>query len=122
MAKSSFVRQNTDIQNLPTFSDSEMDAATQLIQLSSSRDSDGSKADSSSVQGKPDEQCKVDCSDVTSKAANGIIAEAEEEEEFGRRNKRYRYIEDLYNVTEPVSVNVVGKPKRKKNRRSMYRK
>ena len=114
------------------FSKSEIEAAKQLIQLSSSGDdyseeegggggggdhhSSNNSCSYSVVQGNPQEDqstIKVDTvGDVSSVAAT---AEEDEDETLPRRNnKRYRFIEDLYSVTVPVPAVKAKKMKTRK--------
>ena len=96
------------------FSKREIDAARQLIQLSSGdSEEDGSSNDSYSVE---------QSSNVNGSGSDVVtsIEEADDEEGLGlgrRRNKRYRYVEDLYNVTKPLPV---VNPKKSRGRRSVY--
>lgn len=96
------------------FSESEIEAAEQLIQLSSGDYEDHHSSNNSGsysvVQrtqlhqnNKVDSGCDVSSSNAAT-SIDDVMAEAEEDESFGRRkNKiRYRYIEDLYSVTKPV--------------------
>ncbi|KAJ1434982.1 hypothetical protein SESBI_05347 [Sesbania bispinosa] len=95
------------------FSQTEIEAARQLIQLSnsigdSSLDEDHhSSNNSSSVQGKPqlskgDSSAEVSLSLSPTDSVEDVLAEIEEDERLRRKIKRYRYIEDLYNVTKPI--------------------
>ncbi|KAH1250372.1 hypothetical protein GmHk_05G013537 [Glycine max] len=103
-------------QKLIPFSQSEIEAAKQLIQLSSGDSEEDHHSSNSNnscsysvVQGKPPYQSKVDSGgDVSSVATT--TAESEDES-FARKNKRYRSIKDLYSVTTPVV-----KAKRKRNK------
>ncbi|CAJ1963587.1 unnamed protein product [Sphenostylis stenocarpa] len=88
------------------FTQTEIEMARQLIQLSNSiADSsssqlqeDGHSFNSESVQWKWQESNNDD----ESGAVEDVLAEIEEDESLRRRNNRYRYIQDLYNATEPL--------------------
>ncbi|TKY59561.1 hypothetical protein E2542_SST16651 [Spatholobus suberectus] len=100
------------------FSQSEIEAAKQLIQLSSGDSEEDHHSSNNScsysvVQGKPRHPAKVDSGgDVSSVAATTVESE---DENFARTNKRYRCIKDLYSVTAPVPT-VKSKKKRNKCR------
>ncbi|WVY94910.1 hypothetical protein V8G54_033998 [Vigna mungo] len=90
--------------NLGMFTQTEIEMARQLVQLSNSiTDSsstdlqeDGRSLNSSeSVEGKWKKSNDEDISD----AVEDVLAEIEEDESLRRRNNRYRYIQDLYNST-----------------------
>ncbi|XLS53427.1 hypothetical protein HN51_014104 [Arachis hypogaea] len=99
----------------PFFSKSEIEAAKQLIQLSSSGDEEEQQYDHhhqsvsnnscsySVVQGSNN---SGGCDVVSSAAAVDEEEEEEEEDESRllptRKNKRYRFLEDLYSVTVPI--------------------
>ncbi|KAG5029144.1 hypothetical protein JHK85_013101 [Glycine max] len=116
MATSLSAHQIKNPQKLIPFSQSEIEAAKQLIQLSSGDSEEDHHSSNSNnscsysvVQGKPPYQSKVDSGgDVSSVATT--TAESEDES-FARKNKRYRCIKDLYSVTTPVV-----KAKRKRNK------
>ncbi|KAG5000582.1 hypothetical protein HKD37_08G022194 [Glycine soja] len=48
----------------------------------------------------------VELSNGSIREVEDILAEIEEDERFRRRNSRYRYIQDLYNVTQPLRSHV----------------
>ncbi|KAJ7968113.1 hypothetical protein O6P43_012263 [Quillaja saponaria] len=95
-------------QKLQTFSEPEIEAARLLVQLSES-DSDyynernNSSNNSNSVQQGKTEQNRVDSSDVSSKIEASNIFEEKDDEILGRRKKRFRYISEIYRITEPVN-------------------
>jgi len=87
------------------FTQTEIEMARQLIQLSNSI------ADSSSTQLQEDGRSfnssesvewkwqKSNDEDDISDAVEDVLAEIEEDESLRRRNNRYRYVQDLYNAT-----------------------
>lgn len=98
------------------FSQTEIEAARQLIQLSNSSiadsntttDFDEDHHSSNSVQWKP-QQSKVGDDDASlspstspSDEIEDVLADIEEDESLRRRNKRFRYIQDIYNATDPI--------------------
>lgn len=103
-----------------SFSESEIEAAEQLIQLSNgdSEEDHHSSINSCSfsmVQGKQHDHNsnKVDsggdvASSIVATTIEDVVLAEAKDESFGRRkNKRYRYIEEVYSVTEPIAeVNV----------------
>ncbi|KAG4398628.1 hypothetical protein AAZX31_08G075300 [Glycine max] len=115
MATSLSARQIKPTQNPIPFSQSEIEAAKQLIQLSSGDSEEDHHSSSNScsysvVQGKPPQQSKVDSGGDVSSVAVTTAVESEDES-FARKNKRYRCIKDLYSATTPVV-----KAKRKRNK------
>lgn len=111
------VKRNSPKQKPATFSLAEIEAARQLIQLSSAggsvfdEDPPHSSNNSYSVQWKPqaDDDVYVSVSvsqSSTDDAIEDVLAEIEEDERLRRRNKRYRSIQDLYNVTDPLYSHV----------------
>ncbi|KAK7302464.1 hypothetical protein RJT34_13354 [Clitoria ternatea] len=110
-------KKSTQNHKPPTFSRTEIDAAMQLIQLSNSivdssttyLDEDHHSSNNSySVQWKR-EQSKGDTTSAhtspsTTEAVEDILADIEEDECFKRRNKRYRYVHEIYQVTHPVKA------------------
>ncbi|CAJ1935948.1 unnamed protein product [Sphenostylis stenocarpa] len=100
-----------------TFSHSEIEAAKQLIQLSSGDSEEDHHSSNNScsysvVQGKP-HQSRVDSGgDVSSVAETTVDSQ---DESFASTNKRYRCIKDLYSVTAPVPA---VKAKKKRNKKT----
>ncbi|QCD84032.1 hypothetical protein DEO72_LG2g4382 [Vigna unguiculata] len=98
-----------------TFSHSEIEAAKQLIQLSSGDSEEDHQSSNNScsysvVQGKP-RQSKVDSGgDVSSVAETAV--DSQDESFAATTTKRYRCVKDLYSVTEPVPAT---KAKKKRN-------
>ncbi|KAI9087227.1 hypothetical protein K1719_030862 [Acacia pycnantha] len=113
----------------PTLSESEMEAARQLIELSNGDSSSGHRSlmagdfndvvednnssNSFSVQGRPQgeeeqqqQKSKLDDVDVSSNVETmndgESLGEIRTSTRRRRKNKRYRFILDLYRVTEPV--------------------
>lgn len=96
------------------FSQTEIEAARNLIQLSNSITTGSTTAysddNSSSVQWKPQhsnvdddhDESPPSLSPSSSDVIEDVLADIEEDECLKRRNKRYRYIRDLYQVTELV--------------------
>ncbi|QHO03771.1 hypothetical protein HN51_038112 [Arachis hypogaea] len=94
----------------PFFSKSEIEAAKQLIQLSSSGDEEQQQYDHHH-QSMSNNSCSYSvvqgtnnsggCDVVSSAAA---VDEEEDESRLlpTRKNKRYRFLEDLYSVTVPI--------------------
>ncbi|KAI4296286.1 hypothetical protein L6164_036255 [Bauhinia variegata] len=122
MVESPFAWKNKSAQKPVTFSDSEIEVAKQLIQLSSGdsdvhNDEDSTNNNYSVLQRTSQgKQSRVDSGEVTYSAAmDNILAEAEDET-FPRRNKRYRYIEDLYSVTQLLPVSGIREKKKIKRR------
>ncbi|KAK7328234.1 hypothetical protein VNO77_22336 [Canavalia gladiata] len=99
------------------FSQTEIEVARTLIQLGNRvmdssttfLDEDRHNCNNSySLQWKPQQSKGDTCADESpssSDAIEDVLAEIEENESFRRRKKRIRYIQDLYNTTEPL-VNV----------------
>ncbi|KAL2343741.1 hypothetical protein Fmac_005026 [Flemingia macrophylla] len=99
-----------------TFSQSEIEAAKQLIQLSSGDSeeldhcSSNNSCSYSVVQGnKQPHNPESSCGDVSSLA----LESQQHDDSFSRTNKRYRYLKDLYSVTAPLPT-VKSKKKKKK--------
>lgn len=89
------------------FSLTEIEVAKQLIQLSNSvtvsstthlDDEDHHSFNSYSVERKSQQSNDDDSGDKV----EDVLAEIEQDKILRRKNNRYRYIHDLYNVTEPV--------------------
>lgn len=106
-----YENKNTQKEKFSSFSQTEIDAAKQLIELSNSiaesessitqmgKDRHSNSSNSVTLQWKP-QQCKS-CNDDLYKVED-VLAEIEEDERLRRKIKRFRYIEDLYKVTDPI--------------------
>ncbi|KAL4614737.1 hypothetical protein ACB092_07G074800 [Castanea dentata] len=100
-----------------SFSESEMDVAQQLIQLSGDSDDNHNQDDdnnTNSSEVKVERSKGDDAADVCS--TNNIRETIEEEEEDGdeifyRRKRRFRSIYNVYKSTEPV---IIANAKRRK--------
>lgn len=106
------VTRNSPKQKPTTFSQAEIEAARQLIQLSSAGgtvvdEEHHSSNNSYSVQA---DVLSVSVSQSSTDAIEDVLAEIEEDERLRRRIKRYRSIQDLYNVTDPLYSHVPPPP------------
>jgi len=85
---------NTKKKKYGFFSLTEIDAAKLLIELSNSTT-------------YLDENCKgshdISPSSPTD-SVEDVLAEIEEDERLRRKNKRFRYVEEVYRVTDPVVI------------------
>ena len=104
-------------QNGMEFSESEMDVAEQLIQLSGDSSGDQDHTNNNSVEeekeeeGKAAEQgSKCDTVDISSPNGESVfrndksVAEEEEDQILWQRKRRFRCIYDLYNSTNPITL------------------
>ncbi|GAU43311.1 hypothetical protein TSUD_390100 [Trifolium subterraneum] len=101
---------NTQREKFGSFSETEIDVAKHLIQLSSGGsesstiNSDETRHSNSSNSVTFEKKGSDEISQPSSPAdsVEDVLAEIEEDERLRRKNKRFRYIEDLYRVTVPI--------------------
>jgi uncharacterized FlaG/YvyC family protein len=106
-------KKNTQKEKFGSFSETEIDVAKHLIQLSNSTGGSESSTTNSvenrhsnsnnsvTLQRKGSDEISPQPSSPAD-SVEDVLADIEEDERLRRKNKRFRYIEDLYRVTVPI--------------------
>lgn len=104
-------KKNTQKKKYGFFSLTEIDAAKLLIELSNSTtylDENCHSNSSKSVTVQSMTQQSKDSDDISpsspTDSVEDVLAEIEEDERLRRKNKRFRYVEEVYRVTDPIVI------------------